>query len=207
MRAPRSPTTTVDELVDTIVESFKPTDPSAYFRWRKQGKEAEASAAVRREIDLLRRCRVVFSTTARTRARDEAHDLIMTVKKLENQLKRIERESPGLFGWLGLPASCEGMTTIAWRMPNLRPDIATLREASEEWVRFRGKQDDFKRMCVRFACVLIANYSENKPTINHTNLVAGLLYQAVTGLNPKTDFLWLCQQILKHFRKPKRNEA
>src|SRR5262245_42332266 len=102
MRLPRSPTTTVDELVGTIVESFKPADPSAYFRWRKQGKEAEASAAVRLEIDLLCKLQVILTTEARKRTRDDAGDLIKTVKKLESKLRRIERDSPGLFSWLGL---------------------------------------------------------------------------------------------------------
>ena len=57
-------------------------------------------------------------------------------------------------------------------------------------------------MCVKTAWPLIAAHSEGRPTINHTNLIAGWLYEAETGLKPrKTDFRWLCQEILKQ-QKP-----
>jgi len=225
MRAPDRPDKAMsDKLVDSIVESFKPADQLTRRQWERE-KQAAVEAVVREQINFLSKIAPVSLTTAaRRETRNNADDLSKMAKKLENQLKRIERDSPELHMWLGLGSnigvaqSDDGVTTmlVSTRLSNFGADLAWLREACGEAVRSnKGKQDELKRMCAKTACFLISAYSEHMPpktkvtkrkaTIHHATVVAGLLCQAVTGRKPKTDFRWLCRQILN--RLPNATEA
>jgi hypothetical protein len=218
MRAPDPPKPTIDDFVRSIVGSLKPWRPQ--LRQIKTGhliKKTEAelrtqiSDAVCERVNLLHATAPEhFTSEARRRTRDDARDLIKTVKRLENQIKRIRQGSPELRIRLGLApvssaSSFDGVTTALVSLshqPNLEADLAWLRATCAEAERGAADiKDQCKRLCVHTAWLLIARYSENEPTINRIGEVAALLHQAVTGLKPKkTDFRWLCQQMLRQLK-------
>jgi hypothetical protein len=213
MRAPDTPKATTDDFVCSIVESLKPWRPQLRQIEQKTDTKlhTEISGAICEHVNLLRATAPEhFTSEARRRTRDSAHDLIKTVKRLQDQLKRIRRSSPELRIRLRLApvssaSSFDGVTTtfaVLPRLANLDADLAWLRETCWEAVRAtKDTKDHCKRWCVQTAWLWIKLYSENDPTISRTGAVAALLYEATTGMKPKkTDFRWLCQQMLKRLK-------
>jgi hypothetical protein len=178
MRAPNG-----DGFINAITTALKP--------WACP--EAEVLAKVGELVTLL--CKVVpehFTREAIIKTREGARELNKTIDKLEKQLSRIQRHSPEL----------------RIRLPLIIPDflrgLGQIRKACKEAEQAATKEDRRKRICVGTAIFLIEVYSTKAPTIMRTCEIAGWLYEAVTGEETnKTDFRWVCLDVLKQRRSKK----
>src|SRR5262245_49686594 len=151
MRAPDQDTgrATIDDLAVTIADVLKPWREHGWQDERRRYHQAEVSAAVLKQIKLLRA--VVpehFTREAVRKTRDDARDLVKTIKKLERQLNRIKWHSPELRIRLGLSE------------PFLA-ELARLCDVCEEADQAAGKEDRCKRQCIQTAGHLIYVYSED----------------------------------------------
>jgi hypothetical protein len=184
VRSPDLALTTVEQRASRIAEALSP------YRevWGQRRTRVEVLAVVREQISLLSATTPEhFTREAIRKTRDDARDLLKTIKRLEHQIGRIRRSSPELRIRLGL----SGAPPTTWCV-----DLAWMRAACEDAIRAASNEDRCKRRCVSTARFLIMVCSESEPTINFTNAIAGLLYAAVTGEKDQ-DFRWLCQQLLK----------
>jgi len=154
--------------------------------------EAAALAAVREQVTLLGN--VVpehFTREAIIRTRQDARDLRKVVGKLKKQLDRIQQHSPELRIRLALT-------------PDFLGELDQIRRTCKQAELAASKEDRRKRICVETAIFLIEAYSKNDPTIMRPWEIAPWLYEAVTGEpSNRTDFRWLCQDILRQRRSKK----
>jgi hypothetical protein len=208
--SPVRPTKATDDLiVRNIVNLLKRPSPRSAPRPRRQRpkepsrwRDAEISAKVREQIDLLRATiPEFFARDAIIDTRESAQELIDTISKLEHQLNS---PPPELRLRLKLDVPLEHHA----RMTRLLDELKWLTETCKTAIGDTlgpGRKDLIKEQCINSAWALSVQFLGKNPTGSKLSEITSLLYRAVCGEG--ADMRRLCVSYLKRVKEALRSSA